>query len=789
MAMFYDRITQFNNRVKLKQNSDGTYTLEKVEGTVYQEGTKLDAINLNLILNSIVPEGTIWEYAGDTAPQGFLFCRGQTVSRTQYKALFDVIGTTYGSGDGSTTFNLPDLRGKVPVGYKEGDTNFGTLGGSTGATTSSHNHTSGTLVADIGAVADNLSTIGYNATNAVKTAYNRGISGNAMSDIASQSVNHATTVSGNTADGSTSTLQPSTVVNFIIKYKTCNYTEFLESESTQTLLTNLLNANAAAEDNISAVNEANETATTGVTLLTNLTNSINEVKADMQTQTQAITEANTQNNATVATVTAQSNAIQTLAEENQAKIDSATIATKADINLVNSSLEEKVNKDKLGFYIVDELPDFDINDVSICINKALEDNKPIKLLDKKYFIKSPILLRSGSRITGCGSESIIRITNGYGIEALKNYDSRVSKVELYNFDIAGNLLSTPDVEEKTILSLINDDDFGPEHRIENIHIYNVVGMGVHLKGGGTTYATNLRVTNSTNIGIKIETVDSWYTNLDAGVCGENAFYLSGNNNSYVTCRGWQSDDVYVLKGSRNMMVDCQAQDCLKTGFIIEGWDNKYELLVDTVGTKNTGETYSDSCGIKLLSDSGRNIIGGIIGDRLGYVEEGTLSYVLDIDSNSTNNDINLKCYNIKVNPLKNSVYKNTNKIHIRGSYIDHTPILIDSDSISDKAITEAAIITSSERNCITREKNICSLYYIVSSESFSSGSIIGNVGNDMIPILYSGLNAFCYNSNDSLIGIAMADISSDNGDITLWYVPESTVKVNVFGVYVAKNKI
>ena len=348
MAMFYDRITQFNNRYRLVQNSDGTYTLNKVEGTVYQEGTKLDAINLNLVLNSIIPTGAIMEYAGDTAPSGFLFCRGQAISRTTYKALYDVIGTTYGSGNGTDTFNLPDLQGKVPVGYKEGDTNFGTLGGSTGNTTSSHNHAAGTLVADIGAVDSNLGAIGYNATGTTKSKYNRGITGSAIGDIESKKANHSTTVSGNTADGSTSTLQPSTTTNFIIKYKTCNYTEFLESESTQTLLTNLLNANAEAEDNISAVNEANETATTGVTLLNNLTDSINQVKEDMQTQTNAITEANEQNNATVATVTEQSNAIQTLAAENQDKIDKATIATQDQIVSINSSLEEKVDDIQIG---------------------------------------------------------------------------------------------------------------------------------------------------------------------------------------------------------------------------------------------------------------------------------------------------------------------------------------------------------------------------------------------------------------------------------------------------------
>ena len=60
--------------------------------------------------------GTIIPYGGSSAPSGFLLCDGSAVSRTTYATLFGVIGTTFGSGDGSTTFNVPDLRGRVPAG-------------------------------------------------------------------------------------------------------------------------------------------------------------------------------------------------------------------------------------------------------------------------------------------------------------------------------------------------------------------------------------------------------------------------------------------------------------------------------------------------------------------------------------------------------------------------------------------------------------------------------------------------------------------------------------------------
>ncbi len=62
--------------------------------------------------SSDVPVGTVISYTTSTAPSGYLKCEGQAVSRTEYKALFEKIGTTYGAGDGSTTFNVPDLRGE-----------------------------------------------------------------------------------------------------------------------------------------------------------------------------------------------------------------------------------------------------------------------------------------------------------------------------------------------------------------------------------------------------------------------------------------------------------------------------------------------------------------------------------------------------------------------------------------------------------------------------------------------------------------------------------------------------
>lgn len=83
-----------------------------------------------------VPSGTVTDYAGTTAPTGWLLCDGSAVSRSTYSALFTAISTTYGAGDGSTTFNVPDVRGRVSVGAGAGSgLTSRTLGSSSGSET------------------------------------------------------------------------------------------------------------------------------------------------------------------------------------------------------------------------------------------------------------------------------------------------------------------------------------------------------------------------------------------------------------------------------------------------------------------------------------------------------------------------------------------------------------------------------------------------------------------------------------------------------------------------------
>lgn len=106
----------------------------------------LTNVDTTLFVNdaNIIPVATISCYAGINAPQGWLFCNGQQIDRSVYRRLFDAIGTTYGSGNGTTTFHLPNLQNRFPMG--KGSNNLGVTGGSNTVTLTSdklpsHSHT------------------------------------------------------------------------------------------------------------------------------------------------------------------------------------------------------------------------------------------------------------------------------------------------------------------------------------------------------------------------------------------------------------------------------------------------------------------------------------------------------------------------------------------------------------------------------------------------------------------------------------------------------------------------
>ncbi|WP_346985865.1 phage tail protein [Chryseobacterium sp. POE27] len=98
----------------------GTAPNNVVPGLYTNDGTQWILLQTPQTVNVSAPAGTVSYTAASTAPAGYLECNGAAVSRTTYATLFAAIGTTYGAGDGSTTFNLPDLRGEFVRGWDHG---------------------------------------------------------------------------------------------------------------------------------------------------------------------------------------------------------------------------------------------------------------------------------------------------------------------------------------------------------------------------------------------------------------------------------------------------------------------------------------------------------------------------------------------------------------------------------------------------------------------------------------------------------------------------------------------
>ena len=185
--------------------------------------------------------GSISTFAGSVAPTGYLLCDGSAVSRTLYHSLFQIIGITYGSGDGSTTFNLPNLKGKFAVGFDSSQAEFDSLSETGGEKTHtltiaempSHNH--GGLTQATGAHTHTITDPGHthsyinqpntqNTDNAFATesaADNSSVSQTTGSSVTGITINsaglHAHVIDSQGGGQPHNNLPPYIVLNYIIK--------------------------------------------------------------------------------------------------------------------------------------------------------------------------------------------------------------------------------------------------------------------------------------------------------------------------------------------------------------------------------------------------------------------------------------------------------------------------------------------------------------------------------------------------------------------------------------------
>jgi microcystin-dependent protein len=159
------------------------------------------------VLANSNPTGGLMMWTTGTAPTGWLLCAGAAVSRSTYSALFAVIGTTFGVGDGTTTFNVPNYTNRFPYG-----TTVGATGGSADAIVVSHTHTA--TVTD----PTHFHSIDYQSVGVPGPDYGSTSGGNTagtQTNPASTGITVANSTTG--ASGTNANLPPYLGINFIIK--------------------------------------------------------------------------------------------------------------------------------------------------------------------------------------------------------------------------------------------------------------------------------------------------------------------------------------------------------------------------------------------------------------------------------------------------------------------------------------------------------------------------------------------------------------------------------------------
>jgi len=183
------------------------------------EATKYDFDGANLTGIEGIPTATIVPWSDSSVPSGFLECNGAAVSRTTYSALFAIIGETYGAGDGSTTFNVPDLQDNVPVG-KSGTKNLASTGGANTVTSTgniSGSTANATLsTAQLASHSHNQGASGSRFLRGNPMGYNSGAATSSTGNTGSGQ-GHAHNMSANFSGDATSVLQPYLTIIYIIK--------------------------------------------------------------------------------------------------------------------------------------------------------------------------------------------------------------------------------------------------------------------------------------------------------------------------------------------------------------------------------------------------------------------------------------------------------------------------------------------------------------------------------------------------------------------------------------------
>lgn len=239
-----DALSQADDHMRLIKSTIKA-TFPNVSGAVTSSHTELNLLDGLATTDILMPSGSVIIFGGTSAPTGWLLCDGSAISRSTYAALFSAIATAYGVGDGSSTFNIPDIRGRVVAGKEasaslltsaiggiDGNT-LGNTGGVQGVTLTSaqsgvpaHTHglTMDSHTHTFTGIAHNHAGVIVGASPSLGGGGTAGIQSGNTSNTTAGGTNSTVTTTGTIANNSAANAasahantQPTIILNYIIK--------------------------------------------------------------------------------------------------------------------------------------------------------------------------------------------------------------------------------------------------------------------------------------------------------------------------------------------------------------------------------------------------------------------------------------------------------------------------------------------------------------------------------------------------------------------------------------------
>ena len=463
-----------------------------------------------------------------------------------------------------------------------------------------------------------------------------------------------------------------------------------------------------------------------------------------------------------------------------------------DIIKVNEQLDNKVQQFIDGYANVEYYQ-------NLIIDKGLESEDYINAINQclathgncyipnSIQIGKKIVLSDYDKIKMAHKWTTVKAKKGFSDDAmvgLKTTDT--VGYEITNGRFFGQMEQQTNIFKGIDLTNENQDR-DTKARVNNVIIEQVSGDGFTYKGRGESFISDIMVRWTRGKGFVLDCADTFFNKLSSGINATDAFDINTSNCTFLQCKGWFSEVGFNVKGVRNTIVGCEAQDNIVPLQISGQSNNIFGIYLESAGVKNETTFIDNATSIVLKSTAHNNTVYAKCDDRQQFFENGTQGYVIDVESGARYNKVNVECRNVKVDSIKNKLtIDDYNKLNIWGQKKDFTWLEFNSET-ETKTSNNVSKQTVDSLNINLKKKNgINQITFTATNTSearFTNGVLIGVI-NDFKPESGISLIGSCFDSGETIIGTCTVSINRNNGNIQIWNAPTNTVKVELSGSYI-----